>query len=443
MKIVYLAAGAAGMVCGSCLHDNTLAAALLAAGDEVLLVPTYTPLRTDEENVSLPRLFYGGLNVYLQQKLPLFRHTPAWIDQLLGAPWLVSQLARFGSSVDPTRLGDLTVSMLQGEAGYQRKELDKLATWLADEVHPDVVHLSNSMLLGMARELRRRLGVPIVCSLSGEDVFLEQLTPPYYDQARALLRERSADVAAFVALNGYFADIMSEYLSVSRQQVHVIPHGLNLSGHRPRPERSTDSPVTIGFLARVCHDKGLHLLAEAFELLCRKKNLPPLRLKVAGYLSKSDRDYLRQIESRLRRAGLADRFHYAGEPDRAGKIEFLHSLDVLSLPTVYRESKGLPVLEAWANALPVVLPRHGTFPELVADTDGGLLVEPGDPQELAAALARLVRDPALGRQLGENGHRAVHDRYHAPLMAHRHRELYGQLLGHPAPPDVSQTPAAG
>src|SRR2546427_5848986 len=83
MKIVYLAAGAANMYCGTCLHDNTLATALRAAGEDVILAPTYTPLRTDEENISDGHVFFGGINVYLQQKSALFRHSPWFLDALL------------------------------------------------------------------------------------------------------------------------------------------------------------------------------------------------------------------------------------------------------------------------------------------------------------------------------------------------------------------------
>ncbi|MCG8450481.1 MAG: glycosyltransferase family 1 protein, partial [Pirellulales bacterium] len=178
MKIAYLAAGAAGMYCGSCLHDNTLAAALLQLGEDVVLVPIYTPIRTDEVDVSQPRVFFGGINAYLQQKFRIFRHTPRWLDRLWDHPALLRLLAGRGASVDPAKLGDMTVSMLRGELGNQRKELDKLVDWLLDEVRPDVVHLSNSMMLGLARKIAQRCGPPVVCSLSGEDIFLEKLTPP-------------------------------------------------------------------------------------------------------------------------------------------------------------------------------------------------------------------------------------------------------------------------
>ena len=68
MRAAYIAAGAAGMICGSCLHDNALAAALIRKGHDVTLIPTYTPIRTDETNVSSGPVFYGALNVYLEQK---------------------------------------------------------------------------------------------------------------------------------------------------------------------------------------------------------------------------------------------------------------------------------------------------------------------------------------------------------------------------------------
>ncbi len=61
MKIVYLTAGAGGMFCGSCIHDNALAKELIQLGHECLLVPVYTPIRTDDEDVSADQVFMGGL----------------------------------------------------------------------------------------------------------------------------------------------------------------------------------------------------------------------------------------------------------------------------------------------------------------------------------------------------------------------------------------------
>src|SRR5262249_34473010 len=199
MRVVYLTAGAATRFCGSCLHDNALARALKAAGEDILLVPTYTPLRTDEENVSLPRVFFGGVNVYLQQHSALFRHTPWFVDRLLDSPKLLDWLSRHSAGMEAAKLGALTVSTLSGEQGRQRKELEKITRWLADEARPELIHFSNALLLGMAPRLREALRVPIVCGLAGEDWFLEQLKEPHYRQARELLRQRAREVDVFVA----------------------------------------------------------------------------------------------------------------------------------------------------------------------------------------------------------------------------------------------------
>jgi glycosyltransferase involved in cell wall biosynthesis len=430
MKIVHLAAGAGGMYCGSCLHGNRLAAALQAAGEDVLLVPLYTPIRTDEENVSFHRLAFGGINVFLQGYSAVFRHTPRLLDRMLDQPWLLRWVAKGGSRTRAEQLGKLTVSMLRGEEGYQRKELQKLVDWLTQEIQPEVIHLSSVLLVGMARELNRRLHVPVVCTLSGEDFFLEKLPQPHYGEARALLCERSADAAALVAMNCYYADFMAEYLGAPHQWIHVIPPGLNLEGHgKQPPSKPRAGPVTIGYLARVCPEKGLHLLAEALRLLAEDAVLPPLRLHAAGYLDKADRPYLGQIQKRLVDCGLGDRFQYVGELDRAAKIAFLQTLDLMSVPTVYRESKGLYVLEAWANAVPVVLPAHGAFPELIQDTGGGLLCEPDDPPALAAALKRLILDPAWAAESGRRAQQAVHQRYNAQVMARQTIELYREVCG--------------
>jgi hypothetical protein len=245
MKIVYLAAGAGAMYCGSCLHGNTLAAALCAAGQDCLLVPLYTPLHTDEENVGIRRVAFGGINVYLQERWALFRHTPWAFDRLWNWPPLLRWVAGRSASVRPEHLGPLTVSMLEGEHGRQRKEFEKLVQWLARDVRPDIVHLNNALLIGVARQITRRLGVPVVCSLSGEDSFLEKLPEPYRGRALDVLRQRAGEVAALVAMNGYYAAFMAEYLGLPASRIRVVPPGLNLAGHGTRTSRprSATSPA--------------------------------------------------------------------------------------------------------------------------------------------------------------------------------------------------------
>jgi len=439
LRIAYIAAGAAGMYCGNCLHDNTLARAVIDMGHELLLIPTYTPLRTDEADQSLHKVYFGGINVYLQQKSALFRRLPGILDWLIDSPKLIDFFARRSMSVAPQDLGEMTLSMLHGEEGNQRKELDKLSDFLATEVKPHIVHLSNALLLGMARQLRSRLQVPVLCTVSGEDMFLDGLGDRYREQAHAALRERARDAAAFVSLNRYYADVMAQRLNVGTDRIHVVRHGLNLDGWGPRTWQPGQC-FEIGYLARIAPEKGLHILAEALKILAADQAIPPVRVRAAGYLGKNYRGYLSEVLARVRQWGLTDRFEYVGEVDRAGKIAFLQSLGCLVMPTVYPESKGLPVVEAWACGTPVVVPRHGTFPELLADVDGGTMFEPENPESLAAELKRYIRQPELTVEYGNRAREAVHARYTARRMADDTIALYREVLeGVPQPTSAART----
>lgn len=426
MRIAYITAGAAGMFCGSCLHDNTLAAALLALGHDALLVPTYTPIRTDEEDVSLRRVFYSGINVYLQQKFELFRHTPWLLDRLFAFPGLLRWVSRFAMGIEAQKLGAMTVSMLRGEHGYQRKEVEKLVAWLASEVRPEVVNLTNVLLSGMVHEVKATVGVPVLGTLQGDDIFLESLPEPYRGQCLELIRAHCAEMDGFIATSVYYADFMAEYLSIPRERIHVIHPGLNLAGHGgPRPPRAVP-PYHVGYFARICPEKGLHVLAEAFRVLRQTPGAPPCRLLVSGWLGDSNRAYFEDVRQKLGQAGLAHDFVHVESPDHASKVRFLQSLDVLSVPTTYREPKGLYVLEALANGVPVVQPRHGSFPELVGATEGGLLVNPEDPEDLARGLRRMLEDTALREEMGRKGQEAVHRHFHAARMAFETVQVYGQ-----------------
>jgi glycosyltransferase involved in cell wall biosynthesis len=427
MKIAYITAGAAGMYCGSCMRDNTLVAALCARGHDAVLVPIYTPIRTDEDDVSVHRVFFGGINVYLQQKYSLFRHTPWFLDRILDAPGLLRWVSSFAVKTQAERLGDLTLSMLRGEHGHQRKEVDKLISWLS-EVKPEIINLTNIMLSGIVPELRRRLKTPILCSLQGDDIYLDFLPAEHRGAAMHLIRLNGAGIDGYITTSVYYADFMAQYLGLPRERIHVVLPGLNLKGHGGvRPARD-GQPFTIGYFARVCPEKGFHVLADAFEQLRRMPNSPPLKLRVSGYLGANNRPWFDGLWKQLHERGHGDNVEHVESPDHASKVRFLQSLDVLSVPTTYREPKGLYVLEALANGVPVVQPRHGSFPELVEATGGGLLVNPADPVDLAAALRRLADNPAITAELGRKGREVVHARFTADRMAEETADVYRRYI---------------
>lgn len=427
MKILSITAGAANMLCGSCLRDNALAAELMRLGHEVILVPLYTPTRTDEANVSYGRVFFGGVSIYLQQRSGFFRRRRRRLDALLDAPWLLRAVSGRGIGADPRTLGALTLSVLEGEHGPHRKEVDRLVEWLRREPAPDVISLPYPLLISLAGPLRRVLSCSVCCTLQGEELFLESLPEPYRSRCLELIRAAVSEVDAYLAVSEFAAANMAAYLGIPKEKIQVVPLGINLEGHAPL-NRPPGGPVRIGYLARIAPEKGLHLLSEAYRQLRSRQGMPPMSLEVAGYLGPEHKGYFAEIEGKMRRWGLEREFHYHGEVSRAEKIRFLQGLDVFSVPCTYDEPKGLFLLEAMANGVPVVQPRRGSFPEILEKTGGGILVEPDAAPLLADGIGSVLTDPGLAARLRTAGPEGVRRHFSARDMALKTLEVFSGTL---------------
>lgn len=428
MRVLAITAGAGPMYCGSCLRDNALAAEMMARGHDVDLLPIYTPTTTDSRNVSDGHVFFGGISVYLQQHVPLFRRTPRVLDRLWDAPAVIKAFAGGGVAVDPKFLGELTVSTLKGEEGFQRKEVLKLCDHLRHEKPFDLIVLPNSMLLGLAGPIRRATGRPVACTLQGEDLFLDGLGEPYREQALGLIRRHAAEVDAFVSVSHYYADFMATFAGLPRERIHVVPLGVALDGHAPPEGERAPGPPRIGYFARVAPEKGLLLLAEAYVALRRERGLGPARLLAAGYLAPEHRSYLEQVKATLASAGLLDEFEYRGTVSREDKLRFFHEVDLLAVPSPYAEPKGLYLFEAQASGLPVISPAHGAFPEVLGKTRGGRLFRPGDTGDLAAAIAEVTADLPAWRDRGRAAASAVREHYSVARMAADAAALYEKVV---------------
>jgi glycosyltransferase involved in cell wall biosynthesis len=441
MRVVQITAGAGGRICGSCLHDNALVRALRSRGRDAILVPAFVPTTTDEENVAIDRVVMGGVNVWLQEHVPLLRYTPAFLDHPLDSRRLLEWLSSRTGSARAADLGPLTVSTLQGEAGRQRKEVWKLAHWLAAEIRPDVVHLSNALLLGLARAIREVTGARIVASLSGEDVFIEQLPDPYREETWTLLRDRAADVDQFVALNRFFANFMGGRMGLPADTVAVVPHGVDLTVFPAAPpdlearRKARGGRLRLGFLARACPEKGLDQALKALAILARDRDV---ELVAAGATVEAERIYLAGCLALAEDLGVADRFTWRGQVDRAGKLALLGEIDLFTLPTTHPEAKGLSAIEAMAAGVPVVAAAHGTFPELLDGEQAGLLHSPQDPADLARAITVLADAPDRAAACGRHGHALARSRHSAAAMAAGHEALYDRVVGQPSVARVSR-----
>jgi glycosyltransferase involved in cell wall biosynthesis len=423
MRLVHLTAGTGSFFCGTCLRDHTLVKALRRLGHDALMVPMYLPVVVDDSgHHEESPLFFGGINVYLQQKSAFFRHTPQWLDKLLDSPALLRQAGRRAGMTDPRDLGEMTLSMIEGEHGYQAKELDKLVVWLVEQ-KPDVVCLSNSLLIGVARRVREALRVPIVCSMQGEDAFLDSLPEPFRERCWQLVQERAADVDRFVAPSEYYQAAMREGLRLAPEKIVVIYNGIDLDGFAPAA--ALPEFATVGFLARMCREKGLDTLVEAFIKLAPR--VPRARLKIGGSQTEADRTFVNELKESVRQAGIANAVEFLPNLTHPEKQQFLRGLTVLSVPTRAGEAFGLFVLESLASGVPVVQPDNGAFPELIELTGGGVLFAHDDTNSLADALERLLLDPAQAAELGRSGREIVNARFTSDAMARNFEELLKQL----------------
>jgi glycosyltransferase involved in cell wall biosynthesis len=430
MRIVQITPGAGKMFCGACLRDNALVTELRRLGHSATLTPLYLPLTLDEADQSAGApLFYGGINVYLEQHSALFRHAPRWLHHWLAAPFLLRLAAGPATSTRPEHLGAITLSMLRGEAGHQARELGELIDWLRGE-KPEVICLSNALLIGLVRRLRSELRVPVICSLQGEDWFMDALPPGPRETAWRTMAERAAEADLFIAPCNYFAELMRRRLRLPPERVRVVFNGINLDGFARDPQSAIRNPPcpTLGYLARMSREKGLEKLVDAFLLLKKRDRVKNLKLRVGGSCGPADRPLVAELRKRLEKAGVAGDVDFVPNLSRAAKLEFLGTLSVFSVPATYGEAFGLYLIESLAAGVPVVQPAHSAFPEIVQATGGGLLCDAQDLNALAGALETLLLDPARARALGECGRKAVAEKFSAAIMARQVAALCAEAI---------------
>jgi glycosyltransferase involved in cell wall biosynthesis len=408
MRIVQITPGSGdNFYCENCLRDIALVKALRKLGHDVLMVPLYLPLQIDKaESPANTPIFFGGINVYLQQKFALFRRTPRWVDRLLDSRRLLAWAGRKAGMTSARELGDATISMLRGEHGRQVKELDRLVDWLsASGQKPDIVCLSNVLLAGLARRIREKLHVPVVCLLQDEDGFLDGLTAPHAEQAWRIVRERAHEIDAFLAVSEYFAEAMRGRLAVHEDRMHVTYMGVDVDEYAPA--ESYPPVPTIGYLSRMCPNRGLETLVDAFIILKRISRLASAKLRICGGRSGNDASFIERLTAKLTVVGVRDDVEFLEAFDRSSRCEFLKSLSVLSVPEPQPVAYGLYVLEALAVGVPVVEPAIGSFPEMIALTGGGMLYEPNTAQKLADTIEPLLLDPQAARRLGAEGRAGI------------------------------------
>lgn len=416
MRILHLTPGTGSFHCGSCLRDHALIRALRSRGHDAIMAPLYLPLVTDRE-VSNPEIpvQVGGVSLYLQEKMPWLRFVPRFLLSWLNHPALLRFAGGFIGMTSPRDLGRMTLGALAGEEGNQWPEWRRALDWIKKEVKPDVISLSNGLLLGLCPVIERDLGIPVIASLQGEDSFLDSLVEPYREQSWDAMRRNAQHVTRFVAASRYYADNMRTRLDVPADKMTVVHNGLELTAFAAaKPDQNWP---TIGYFARMIHGKGLTTLVDAFIELHRRGTVPRLKLKIGGSKTAADEKYLAGLRAKIKSAGCEARVEWHPNISFTDKVKFFRDLTIFSVPATYGEAFGLYILESIASGVPVVQPRHAAFPELIEITQGGVLCEPDDVKSLADALESTLQDSLLREKLINQGMARVRSEFSASKMA--------------------------
>ena len=427
MRVVHIVPGSGGtFYCENCMRDAGLVRALRAQGHDVIMVPMYLPMFTDGSDPSSDTpVFFGGINVYLQQNFPIFRRLPRWLGRMFDAHWILKLVAKRGSSVRATGLGPMTLSMICGEDGNQAEELDRLISWLTERDTPDVVHLSNALLIGLAHRIRQELKVPVVCSLQDEDTWVDAMDEPYRTQCWEAMSARCSDIDMFVSVSHFYAERVRARLGLTDDKLRVVHIGVEEEAYREAP--LSFNPPVIGYLSRLSESLGLGVLVDAFIQLKEDPRFKDVRLHATGGQTSDDSAFLTAAKRKLTRAGLSEYVTFLPEFGRDQRLDFLASLSLMSVPLPEGEAYGLFAVEAMASGVPLVEPRNGAFPELIEEPGAGILYEPNTVEALTEALALLLTDPQRTREMGKRARTAFFERFTIKRMASEMEKIYEAL----------------
>ena len=424
MKILHIIPGSGGsFYCGNCLRDSKFVEALRSSEHEVIKLPMYLPLFADEHDLSreIP-VFYGAVSIYLKQQYPFFRNAPAWFDRFLNSGPLLKVAAKFAGSTRAKGLEEMTISMLMGEQGQQKEELDKMISWISEHYQPDVIHLSNALLVGLARRLSESMKAPVICSLQDEDQWVDVMKPSSQEKVWNLMAERGEDVSVFVAVSGYYAAEMKKLLHIPDEKLSTVHIGVYPADYEfLLPSKKGRN---IGYVSRMCRELGMDILVDAFILLKKEPQFDDVELHITGGSTGDDKEFIQAQKRRIHKSGLSGKVKFHGDFEARGLRDFFSEVSLLSVPVRKGEAFGIYLLESMASGIPIVQPALGAFPEIVKLSGGGVTYESNTPEALAEELKQLLSNPQKMDELSQQGRTGVEQQFHVDGQVQKMIEVY-------------------
>ena len=426
MNIIQIIPGSGGsFYCGNCLRDSKYVDALRNLGHQVVKIPMYLPLFADEHDITDIPIFYGAISTYIKQVYPIFRKAPKWVDKLLNSKPMMKMAASMAGSTRAKGLEDMTISMLLGEQGEQKEELDKMVDWIVEHCKPDVIHISNALLLGLAKKLKERTGVPVLCSLQDEDVWVDAMNPQFQQPIWDLMHKRAEDVDALVAVSNFFAQTMKEKMNLPAEKVHTFYLGVDTEDYQFIS--SKEKPRNVGYISRMCHENGFDIVIDAFINLKKKPGFEDVKLIATGGSTGDDNKFIKEQKRKIRDNKLEGSFEIMPEFEGDDRHNFFKQVSLISVPVRIGEAFGMYLLESMASGVPVVQPALGAFPEIVQISGGGVNYMPNNPEKLSETWAELLVNPEKLEELSLAGVKGTIEKFNIHNHAAEIIGLYESL----------------
>jgi len=428
LKIVNIVPGFGGtFYCGNCLRDSGYTKSLIKLGHDAMMLPIYLPLTLEhgvEENTT--PIFYGAVNIYLKQNFKIFKNMPHWLENFFNSSSILRYAAKKAGSTRTEGLEEMTISMIMGKDGNQNTELQELIDFLKTESKPDVVHLSNALLIGLAKQIKEQLNIPVVCSLQDEDVWVDAMNDHYRPIVWDLMSKKAENVDAFISVSDYYADEMKQKMHIPESKMHVVPIGLDSSLYKF--SEPVSSPQVIGYMSRMYEEHGFGILIDAFINLKKMPQHKDVLLKLSGGYTADDKKFIKKQIKKLKAANVIDDVEFIDEYQPEHRYSFFNKLTLLSVPVLKGEAFGVYQLESLACGIPLVQPKLGAFPEIIEQTEGGVTYSPNTAEELTSAWDKVLNDNSLISKLSKTGHKKVLEKYNNDDINTRVLEIYKSLI---------------
>jgi len=430
MKITYLIPGSGdNFYCDNCQRDTLYVSWLKKLENiEISAIPLYLP--PGEKNFGSEienEVFFGAVSLYLKEKVPLFKSLPSFVDKILDSPALLSYAAKQAGTTNPDGLEQTTLSMIRTNDPSRKKEIIRLSNFISESGGTDIIHISNALIMGLAVQLKKAIGKPVICSLQNEDDWINEMKEPYQTQAWELIAEEEKHIDLFITPSEYFKTFIISKTGINPEKIFVVPSALEIVPEEMM--RSIPESPSIGFYSRLNRMNGLDKLIDAFIILKNRNTHPGLKLHLSGGYTSDEKGYIKEQTTKLKNEGFENDVVLYNAFSGSQKQAFFNSIDLLSVPVLKYDAFGLYLLEAISYGVPVVQPDTGAFREIIESTHGGVLYAEDSVEKLADTLDEVLRDRESLRSIGLKGREIINENHTPKAMAMGIIEVYKKAMG--------------